>query len=165
MKRSTKMFGMALALASTVAATAPAEAQYYPERRSRVADEIRRSGGQAAEVVGAIAEAVRGAENAVNGAVYSYNYRSPAERYAAEACAVRAERYGRVRIERVYPYRSYSFRVEGIADPRGGLLDSRYGYDRRWGSDRRYRPRLFTCTVREDGRVTRFSTKKLRYRY
>jgi hypothetical protein len=159
MNRGMKMFGLALALASTVAATAPADAQYYPERRSRVADEIRRGAGQAAEVVGAIAEAARGAEDAVRGAVYSYNFRSPAERYAAEACAVRAERYGRTRIERVYPYKRRSMRVEGIADPRGGMLDSRYGYERR------YRPRSFTCTVRDDGSVTRFSTKKLRYRY
>ena len=161
MNRTTKMFGIAAALASTLAMAVPAQAQYYPERRSRVADEIRRGAGQAAEVVGAIAEAARGAEDAVRGAAYSYNYRTPAERFAAEACAVRAERYGRVRIERVFPYKRMSFRVEGIADPRGSFLDSRY--DRRF--ERRYRPRLFTCTVREDGRVTRFSTKKLRNRY
>ncbi len=150
-----KILGLVLALASAAATAAPAEAQYYPrDRGNRIADEIAREAARAAEAAGAIAGAVRGAEDAMRGAINSYHYRTPAERRAGEICAIRAERYGRVSIDRVYPYKRYSIRVEGIADPGRGF--GRYGYDRR------YRPRSFTCTVREDGRV-KFKTRRLRY--
>ena len=137
-------FGIALMLAA-----APALAQYYPEqRRGGVAEEIARGIGEAAHAAGTIAGAVRGA-------VDSFRYRSPAERFAAEACSARAYRYGRIRIDSVMPYKRRSWRVDGIADPR--VYGGGYGYDRR------YAPRSFTCTVRDDGRVTRFKTRRLRY--
>jgi hypothetical protein len=132
------------------AVAAPAQAQYYPpERRGGVADEIARGIGEAAHAVGTITGAVRGA-------VDSFRYRSPAERYAAEACSVRASRYGRLRIDSVTPYKRRSWRVDGIADPRA---DYRPGY----GYDRRYKPRSFMCVVRDDRRVTKFKTSRIRY--
>jgi|GEM_PF-2209647 len=140
----------ALGLALMLAAAGPAHAQYYPqERRSGAADEIARGIGEAARAAGTIAGAMRGA-------VDSFRYRNPAERYAAETCSVRASRYGRVGIDSITPYKRRSLRVDGIADPRG-LYAARYDYDRR------YRPRSFTCIVRDDGRVTKFKTRRLRY--
>lgn len=137
------------ALAAVLAAAAPAAAQYQEPRRGRVADEIARTAAEAAEAVVAVTEAVRGAADTVR-------YRSPAERFAAERCTARAERYGRVRIDRVRPYRNRSWQVFGIADPAGY---DRYRYD-----SRRYRPRSFECRVRDDGEITRFKTRRLRYR-
>jgi hypothetical protein len=143
--------GVAVGLAFMLAAAAPAQAQYYPQDRRGVgaAEEIARGIGEAARAAGTIAGAVRGA-------VDSFRYRNPAERYAAETCSLKASRYGRVGIDSITPYKRRSLRVDGIADPRG-LYSSRYDYDRR------YRPRSFTCIVRDDGRVTRFKTKRLRY--
>lgn len=138
------LLGLGLAVAATAAAASPAEAQYYPDGRpgSRVANEIARG----AEAIGNITDALRGA-------IDNVRYRNPAERYAAQTCAIRAERYGRVRIDRVYPYKRRSFRVEGVVDGAG------YRYDRSYG------PRSFTCTVRDDGYVSKFKTRRLRYRY
>lgn len=182
MDRGKKVLAAGLSLATLLAAAAPASAQYYPEpRRDRVADEIRRSGRVAAEVAGALGEAVRGTSDAIRGAAYAF--RSPAERFAADACSVRAERYGRVSIHHIDPYKRRSWRVTGVADPlsdrfgdrgydrgygyerRGYGVERRgYGYERRgYGYDRRYQPRSFTCTVRYDGAVTKFSTRRVRY--
>jgi hypothetical protein len=167
MDRGKNILAAGLTLATLVAA-APAHAQYYPEqRRDRVADEIRRGGQVAAEVAGALGEAVRGTSDAIRGA--SYAFRSPAERFAADACGVRAEQYGRVTIDRIDPYKRRSWRVSGVADPMAGRYADRRGYgydrgyDRGYSYDRRYQPRSFTCTVRYDGRVTKFSTRRLRY--
>lgn len=149
MRNREKFGSAAIGLAVMLAAAAPAQAQYYPQdRRGGVAEEIARGIGEAAHAVGTITGAVRGA-------VDSFRYRSAAERFAAEACSVRANRYGRISIDSVTPYKRRSFRVDGIADPR--VYGGRYGYDRR------YRPRSFTCIVRDDGRVTKFKTSRLRY--
>lgn len=164
MYRGKKFLVLGLSIASTLAAVSPAEAQYYPRDPyprdpyqrgpgSRVADEIARGAGAAAQAVGAISDAVRSAGDSMRGALLS-----PAQRYAADACAVRAERYGRVSVDRVDPYKRRSWRVYGVADPARGA----YSYDQRYRYDRRYAPRSFTCTVRYDGDVTRFSTRRLR---
>ena len=148
MRRHT-IGGATLGLALMLAAAAPAQAQYYPrDRPSGVADEIARGIGEAARAVGTVTGAVR---EAVDG----FRYRSPAERFAAETCSAHAYRYGRIRIDNVMPYKRRSWRVDGIADPR--TYGGGYGYDRRYG------PRSFTCIVRDDGRVTKFKTKRLRY--
>ena len=153
MDRGKKMFVLSLSLA-TLAAAAPAEAQYYPPPpppRGGIADEIARGAGRAAEAVGAI-------ENAVRGAIYGYNgNQGSREFYAVRACGYRAERYGQVRIDFVEPYKRRSWRITGTADPRARYDDRRYGYSSR------YTPRSFTCVVRDDGRVTKFSTRRLRY--
>lgn len=145
----TKLMGPAAALLA-FAAAAPAAAQYYPEpRRGGVAEEIARTIGTAAEAVGTVTDAVRGA-------VHGLRFRNPADRYAAEVCGAYAERFGRISIHDVVPHRRDTLRVHGVID----------GYDRR--GDRGYRygrfeRRSFACTVRYDGRITKFKTKRLRY--
>ena len=155
MDRAKKMFVAGLSLASMAVAAVPAQAQYYPPPPppgGGIAGEIARGAGRAAEAVGAI-------ENAVRGAIYGYHgYQGSRERYAIQACGYRAERYGQVRIDYVEPYKRRSWRITGTADPRGRFDDRRYGYN-----SSRYTPRSFTCVVREDGRVTKFSTRRVRY--
>jgi hypothetical protein len=139
----------AAALGLVAVSAAPASAQDRYERpRSRATEEIARGARDAAEAIVTVRDALRGAVDTVR-------YSGP-ERYAVEACSYRAERYGRVSIDRVEPYKRRSWRVYGIAEPSD--YGSRYRYDRR------YEPRSFSCTVREDGKVTKFKTKKIRYR-
>ena len=138
---ASKRLGLAIAAASMIA-TAPAAAQY--QRRESVAEQIAREIREAAAAAATVSDAVRDA-------VHGYRFRSPGERFAVEACGARASRYGRVRVDHVSPYKSRSWRVTGTADPGAG-----YRYGRR-------EVRGFTCTVREDGRITKFKTKRLRY--
>ena len=139
----------AAALGLVALSAAPATAQDRYERpRSRAGEEIARGARDAAEAIVTVRDALRGAVDTVR-------FSGP-ERYAVEACSYRAERYGRISIDQVRPYKSRSWRVYGIADP--SAYGSRYGYDRRAV------PRSFTCTVRDDGKVTKFKTKKIRYR-
>ena len=73
-------------------------------------------------------------------------------------CAPSVERYGRMRVDQVRPYKRRSIRVYGIVD--GGWGD-RYDYRDRYRDRDRYRARSFTCTVSYDGRV-KVKTRRLR---
>jgi hypothetical protein len=154
-----KLTGAAIAL-SALAAAAPAAAQYYPQpypapRPGGVADQIARGAAEAAA-------AVRGVTDAVHGGYYGYgqgNYGS-ADRYAINACGAQASRYGRVSIGDVRPKSRDKLEVRGFVDMQG--YDRRYD-DRHYGYGGGYERRTFTCTVRYDGRVTKFKTKRLRY--
>lgn len=157
MTQRTKLIGLAAAL-SGLAAAAPASAQYYPypypePRRGGVGSEIARTAGEAAA-------AVRGIADAVQGGLYGYggSYNSP-DRFAINACGNQASRYGRVSIGDVRPKGRSSLRVRGFVDADARYSDrgSRYGYSQ--GFERR----TFTCTVRYDGRISNFRTKRLRY--
>jgi hypothetical protein len=97
------------------------------------------------------AAAVRGVMDAVDGV----NYNSP-DRYAVNACRNEASRYGSVSIGDVRPKGRDKTEVRGIVDARefdGRAHGYRYGYERL----------TFTCTMRFDGRITKFKTKRLRY--
>jgi hypothetical protein len=157
---------LGLAGLAVLATSVPAQAQ---ERRRDVVDEIIRGVEEAADAAVRVDDAVRGASRRVR-------WRG-VERYAVDACELQAERYGRVHIDDVRRYKRNSWRVYGVADPAGGYdrrADSRYDrryedrryedrrYDRRYNYDRRYEPRRFTCTVRTDGRVTKFKTDRIR---
>ncbi|HEX8215723.1 MAG TPA: hypothetical protein VF582_09690 [Allosphingosinicella sp.] len=141
MNSRTGVLGPAAAFAALIAA-APASAQYYPypPPRNPVVDEIARVGAAAADAIGAVNYALQGTQ----------------ERFAVNACGAQAQRYGRVSIGEVYPKGSRSWRVRGIVEP------AQYG---QWGSTYRrgYERRSFTCTARNDGTVTKFKTKRLRY--
>jgi hypothetical protein len=141
MVKTLHIAGLALLAA---AAGSPASAQ----SDRGVTEEIIRGVERAAESVVAVDDALRRAGRNVR-------FRG-AERFAVEACERQAERYGRIRIDDVERYKRRSWRVYGIADPGSG-------YDRRSRYDSRYDARRFTCTVRDDGRVTKFKTKRIRY--
>ena len=146
MPNFTKLAGAALAFAVVAGAT-PAAAQYSQSRSGRVAEEIARGVRDAAEAVGTVRDAF---DDSVN----NVRWRGP-ERFAVDRCAASVERYGRMRVDDVRRYSRRSWRVYGTVD--GGRFDGRSRYDYRG-----YRPRAFTCTVREDGRV-KVKTKKIRY--
>jgi hypothetical protein len=158
MTQLAKLIGPAAALAAIAAAT-PASAQYYPypypePRPGGVAEQIARGAAEAAA-------AVRGVTDAVQGGYYGYgygNYSSP-ERYAINACGSEASRYGRVNIGDVRPKGGDKFEVRGFVDAQAAYDDRGYGY----GYGRGYERRTFTCTVRYDGRITKFKTKRMRY--
>jgi hypothetical protein len=137
---------LGLTLASCLAA-APAHAQYQDRSRGdRVGDKIARGIEEAARAVGTVRDAYdRGVDDV--------RFRGP-ERYAIDACRPQVERYGRMRIDDVRPYKRRSFRVYGITEGYGGNYDDRY-------RSRSYAPRSFKCTVSDAGRV-KVKTKKLR---
>jgi hypothetical protein len=147
-----KVFLLCFAL-SSAAAAAPSLAQYPYQDRSRagrVADEIARTVEDTAVAVGRVRDSV---DQSLGG----LRYRGP-ERFAVDACRPQVERYGRMRVQDVLPYKRSGFRVYGSTEGFSSGYDGRY----RRGQ---YGPRRFTCTVREDGRV-KLSTKRLsRYRY
>ncbi len=134
----------AILLTALLAAASPAYAQY--DRRSRaerVADEIAREVEATADAIGAVTDSV-------SRSVDTLRWRG-AERFAVDRCAARAERYGRVRVDRVDRYSRRSWRVYGsIASP---------GYGSAWRGG--YALRSFACTVRDDGRV-KLKTRRLR---
>ena len=78
--------------------------------------------------------------------------------YAVNACASQAQRYGRVSISDVERRGSRSLRVRGVIDAagynNGGYNDG--GYDN-------YGARSFSCSVRDDGRITDFDVGRSRY--
>ena len=143
--KTLRFAGLALAAAATAV---PAMAQ-SDRPRGGVTEEIIRGVERAAESVVRVDEAMRRAGRDIR-------FRGP-ERFAVDACEPHAMRYGRVSIDDVRPYKSRSWRVYGVVDPRPGYRGDRY--DRR----SRYDPRSFTCTVRDDGKVTKFKTKRIRY--
>lgn len=170
MNKLTRLAAGAGAAALLALGAAPAQAQYYPYPQGQdVIDpaDVARGvavAGAAAAAVGAIANAARGAIGGGYGypqGGYGYpqgGYGYPQvgyagqgqDRFAVDACAARASRYGRVSIGQVYRKDSRRFRVEGMADA---------NYYGTYGGDRR----AFQCEVRDDGRVTYFDTDKIRY--
>jgi hypothetical protein len=152
MKTHVKLIGPALALA---AMAAPASAQYYPSpypqpRPGGVADQIARGAAEAAA-------AVRGITDAVHGGYYGYGYGQygSVESQAVNSCGREASRYGQVSIADVRPKSRDKFEVRGFVDAQG--------YDRGYGYGRGYERRTFTCSVRYDGRISKFKTKRMRY--
>jgi hypothetical protein len=143
-----KYLMICLAAASAMAAP-PAFAQYQYQDRSRVgrvADEIARTVEETAGAVGRV-------RDSFDRGLYDARFRGP-ERFAIDACRPQVERYGRMRVDSVRPYRRDSFRVYGVTE---GFRSSYYDRSRSRG----YGPRSFTCTARDDGRV-RVKTKRLR---
>lgn len=139
---------MGLAAACALAAE-PALAQYPSQDRSRVgraSDEIARRVEEAARAMGTVTDAF-------DRSLYEVRYRGP-ERFAIDACRPQVERYGRMRIDDVRPYKRRGFRVYGITEGYRGNYDDRY-------RSREFGPRSFKCTVGEDGRV-KVKTKRLR---
>jgi hypothetical protein len=105
-----------------------------------VVDEIARVGAAAADAIGAVTYAVQGTR----------------ERFAVNACGAQAQRYGRVSVGEVYPKGNRDWRVRGIVEP--AAQHSQWGSTYRRGSERR----SFTCTATDEGRVTKFKTRRLR---
>jgi hypothetical protein len=173
MNRFSKVLtGAAAAALVTVAAAAPAQAQRYPypdrDRGIDVGDIITGvvvAGGIAA-AVGAVSGGARGYgyDRYGYGDRYGSRYGSRSgygERAALEACGYEAERYsrGRVQITEVDRRSSRSYRVRGIID--SGYDNRGYGYgygrDDRYGyGNDRYARQSFTCTARDNGRITGF---------
>ena len=165
MKKISKILTVAAAAAMvTIGAAAPAEAQYrrhyYDRDRGIDAGDV--IAGVA--IVGGIA-AIASAVSNSNRNRYGYSYggyapaygygHSPAYGYgghygaqgAVSACTYEAQRYGRVSITDVDQRNARRYRVHGVID-NGGYYNRGYG---RTG---------FTCTAREDGRVTNFRTSR-----
>ncbi len=139
---------LAICLAAGAVVAEPALAQYdydRPSRTGRVADEIARTVEETARAMGTV-------RDSFDRGLYDVRFRGP-ERYAVDACRHQVERYGRMRVDEVRPYKRHGFRVYGITEGFGG--DYR-GYSRYNNP-----PRSFTCTVRDDGRV-KVKTKRLR---
>ena len=141
--RTWKAVCSVLAVAAGVVAV-PTAAQRTESRAERIAREIREA-----------AQEIRTVRDAVDEGVSDVRYRGR-ERYAIDRCRPYAERYGRMRIDDVRPYKRRSLRVYGTV---GGERYERDRYDDRY--DNRYRMRSFTCTVDGDGDV-KLKTKKLR---
>lgn len=136
-------YGFAVASASLMmVVSAPASAQYYPypSQRGGVAGEIERGAAAAANVAGTIAQALRGTR----------------ESLSVGACQVKAARYGRATVVDVRPKGRRSLVVRGYIEP-----SARYGS---WGTRhaQAYQQRTFTCTVRDNGEVRKFKTKRVR---
>jgi hypothetical protein len=110
-----------------------------------VADEIARTVEDTAQAVGRV-------RDSLDRSLGDVRFRGP-ERFAIDACRPQVERYGRMRVDDVRPYKRRSFRVYGVTDGYSGGYYDRYR--------RSYGPRSFTCTVREDGRV-KVKTRRLR---
>lgn len=135
--------------ATSVLAAEPAYSQSQYQDRSRVgrvADEIARTVEETARAMGRVTDSF-------DRSLYEVRYRGP-ERAAIHACRPQVERYGRMRVDDVRPSGRRSIRVYGITEGYRGDYYDRY-------RSRRYGPRSFTCTVRDDGRV-KVKTKRLR---
>ena len=137
-----------LAAASTLAAE-PAFAQYPSQDSSRVG----RVSGEIARTVEEAARAMGTVKDAFDRSLYEVRYRGP-ERFAIDACRPQVERYGRMRIDEVRPYKRRGFKVYGLTE---GYRDTYYDQHRSGN----FGPRSFKCTVGEDGRV-KVKTKRLR---
>jgi hypothetical protein len=140
-----KSYQLGLAVGcALIAAPAFAQQSYQDQRRTgRVADEVARTIEDTAQAVGRVRDSLDRSINEVR-------YRGP-ERFAIDACRPQVERYGRMRVDDVRPYKRRSFRVYGTTQGYGG-----YGYQARSSG-----PRSFTCTVQDNGRA-KLKTKRLR---
>lgn len=127
----------------------PAFAQYPSGDQSRVG----RVSGEIARTVEEAARAIGRVTDAFDRSLYEMRYRG-AERFAIDACRPQVERYGRMRIDDVRPYKRRTFRVYGVTEGYRGNYGDRY-------RSREFGPRSFKCTVGEDGRV-KVKTKRLR---
>ena len=104
----------------------------------RASDKIARTIEEAARAMGTVTDAF-------DRSLYEVRFRGP-ERFAIDACRPEVERYGRMRIDDVRPYKNRSIRVYGITEGyRGGYSDRQFS--------RKYGPKSFKCTVEADGRV------------
>lgn len=128
-------------LAAAILMAAPTSAQ---DRGRSTADQIAREIREAAEAIGTV-------RDAVDDSLSDIRWRGR-DREAVRLCAVRVERYGRMRVDDVRPYGRRSLRVYGTVD---GGWGNRYSYRSRYGL------RSFTCTVRDDGRV-KVKTRRIR---
>lgn len=139
--RTWTTLGLALAAA---AVASPAAAQQRESTAERIAREIREA-----------AEDIRTVRDAVDASVDDVRFRGR-DRWAIQRCEPYVERYGRMHVDDVRPYKRRSFRVYGTVS--GGRYDDRYDRGR---YDDRHALRSFTCTVDGDGDV-KLKTKKLR---
>ena len=129
---------LVVASAVSVLAAEPALAQYRDQSRTgRAAQDVARTVEEAARAVGTI-------RDAFDRSLYEARYHGP-ERFAIEACRPEVERYGRMRIDEVQPYKHRGFKIYGVTEGYRGI----YGQDRR--ND--FGPRSFECAVGDDGRV------------
>lgn len=161
MKKSIKtLTGAAAAALVTLSAAAPAEAQRYRhydrDRGIDAGDVI--AGVAIVGGIAAIASAIGNSNRYGYGYSRGYGYGYPGygagygygPQAAVQACGYEAQRYGhgRVSIIDVDQRNARRFRVHGVIDGNGGYYDRGYG---RIG---------FTCTARDDGRVTNFRTDR-----
>jgi len=159
MNRISKILtGAAAAAMVTIGAAAPAEAQYYGRHYDRdrgidLGDVV--AGVAIVGGIAAIAGAVSNSNRGYYGGGYGYNYGGGygggynyGPQAAVSACSYQAQRYGRgrVHITDVDQRNARRFRVHGVIDG-GGYYD---GYGRTG----------FTCTARDDGRVTNFRVRR-----
>ena len=167
MKALTKyLAGAAGALALTVSAAAPAEAQWR--------DRHDRDGIDAGDiitgvaVIGGIAAILSALDNDGNRYGYGnrYAYRND-YRAAVNSCAYEAERWsrgGRVSVTSVDRRSRNRYRVRGVIDSGYASYGGRYDrYDRydRYGRYDRYNQRVvFECDARANGRITDFDVDR-----
>ena len=176
MKAFTKyLAGAATAVAMTVTAASPAQAQIFGR------DRYDRGGIDAGDIISGVA--VLGGIAAImsafgrDGSRYGYNnryqYRNDYQN-AVNACGYQAERYargGQVSVLDIDRRGSNSYRVRGVINAgynngnygANGRYDNRYGnrYDNRYGSYGRYDQQVeFACTARSNGRVTDFDVDR-----
>jgi len=170
MKAFTKyLAGAATAVAMTVTAASPAQAQIFGR------DRYDRGGIDAGDIITGVA--VVGGIAAImsafgrDGSRYGYNnryqYRNDYQN-AVNACGYQAERYargGQVSVLDIDRRGSNSYRVRGVIDAgygnygNYGRYDNRYGS--RYGNYGRYDQRVeFACTARANGRVTDFDVDR-----
>jgi len=139
MNRKTLGACAAAALITSVSPS-PALAQSHPyPAPGGIAAGIERGAQIAAEAVTALSYALRGTR----------------ENIAMGACRIRAAQHGSATITEARTKGRDRLRVKGVIDA------SQYGA---WGPryERSYPRRSFTCTVRYDGSITKFKTKRLR---
>ena len=182
MKKVAKIMTGAVATAMlAVGAAAPAEAQYYRNRERGIDTGDVLTGIAVVGGVAAIASAIGNSNRGYgynNGYGYNggyvregygynsgygynpgygqgYGYNSGYGQSAAvNACSYRAQRYARgpIQILDVDQTGSRRFRVHGVIDGDGGYYNR--GYSQRVG---------FSCSVRDNGRVTDFDLDRRRY--
>ena len=160
MKKFTKIMTGAVAAATmAVGAAAPAEAQYYRHRDRGIDAGDVLTGVAVVGGIAAIASAIGNSNRydrgyGYNGGYvregYGYGYGSNYGGYGANAainaCSYRAQRYSRgpIQILDVDQTGNRRFRVHGVIDGNGGYYNRGYDQVR------------FSCSARDNGRVTDF---------
>ena len=136
MNRQTLAACTAAALITSVSAS-PALAQSYPAPGG-IAAEIQRGAQIAAEAVTALSYAFRGTRDSI----------------AMGACRIRAAQHGTATITEAERKSRGRLRVKGTINP--------VPYAAAGGSYGVSQLRSFSCTVTEDGRITKFKSKRAR---